>query len=231
MPRGFFITFEGLDGSGKSTQIRSLAEWLENLHEGPGAPWTRGTKNSGPAPVLTRQPGGTAAGDRIRALMLDSRSAGLAPKTELALMFADRAQAIAEVIQPALDQGRIVLCDRFTDSTEAYQGGGRELGSEIVLELHRLICGDLQPDLTLMLLPPLESSLARARRRNERSLAQTGRDEGRFEREHDEFHLRVWEKYREIAVREPARVTLIEGDLGIDEVHDRVVAAVAKLVA
>jgi dTMP kinase len=231
MPRGFFITFEGLDGSGKSTQIKRLAEWLKNLHEGPGAPWTRGTKNCVPAPVLTRQPGGTAIGDRIRALTLDSRSTGLAPMTELALMFADRAQAIAEVIKPALDQGRMVLCDRFTDSTEAYQGGGRELGSEMVLELHRLICGNLQPDLTLMLLPKLESSLARARRRNERSLAQTGRDEGRFEREQDEFYLRVWEKYREIAAREPARVVLIEGDLSIDEVHDRVVAAVSKLVA
>jgi dTMP kinase len=100
-----------------------------------------------------------------------------------------------------------------------------------VLELHRLICGNLQPDLTLMLLPQLESSLARARRRNERSLAQTGRDEGRFERERDEFYLRVWEKYREIAAREPARVVLIEGDLSIDEVHDRVVKAVSKLLA
>ena len=95
--------------------------------------------------VLTRQPGGTATGDRIRALVLDSRSTGLAPMTEMALMFADRAQAIAEVIEPALAQGRIVVCDRFTDSTEAYQGGGRELGSELVLELHRLICCDLNP--------------------------------------------------------------------------------------
>jgi dTMP kinase len=231
MPRGLFITFEGLDGSGKSTQIKRLSGWLENLHEGTGAPWLRGTKNRGLIPVVTRQPGGTAAGDRIRALALDSRSTGLAPMTELALMFADRAQAIAEVIQPALDQGLIVLCDRFTDSTEAYQGGGRELGSEIVLDLHRLICGNLQPDLTLMLLPDLETSLARARRRNERSLAQSGRDEGRFEHEQDPFHQRVWEKYREIALREPGRVKLIEGDLGIDEVHDRVVAAMAKLLA
>ena len=111
------------------------------------------------APVLTRQPGGTATGDRIRALVLDSRSTALAPMAEMALMFADRAQAIAEVIQPALDAGKIVLCDRFTDSTEAYQGGGRELGSAAVLELHRLICGNLQPDLTLLLLPSLAASL------------------------------------------------------------------------
>src|ERR1700688_433913 len=103
MPRGLFITLEGLDGSGKTTQIRRLGAWL---------------KSRFPAdePVLTRQPGGTETGDRIRALVLDSRQAGLAPMTEMALMFADRAQAIAEVIRPALDQGRIVICDRFTDS-------------------------------------------------------------------------------------------------------------------
>jgi len=112
---------------------------------------------------------------------------------EMALMFADRAQAIAEVIEPALAAGQTVLCDRFTDSTEAYQGGGREIGSATVLELHRLICGDLQPDLTLLLLPSLEISLGRARRRNDRVTAQSGKDEGRFEREQDEFHRRVWE--------------------------------------
>src|SRR6516164_9967134 len=190
MPRGLFVTLEGLDGSGKTTQIRRLAAWMQKR---------------GIDPVMTRQPGGTATGDRIRALLLDSGTAPLAPMTEMALMFADRAQAIAEVIEPALGAGRMVLCDRFTDSTEAYQGGGRQLGSERVLELHRLICGDLQPDLTLLLLPSLESSLARARRRNERVAAQSGKDEGRFEGEEDEFHRRVWEKYREIAARDPDR--------------------------
>jgi dTMP kinase len=214
MPRGLFITLEGLDGSGKTTQIRRLAAWL---------------KEGEPAkdPILIRQPGGTAAGDRIRALVLDSRSAGLAPMTEMALMFADRAQAIAEVIQPALDEGRIVLCDRFTDSTEAYQGGGRQLGSGAVLELHRLVCGNLQPDLTLLLLPSLESSLVRARRRNQRAQAQTGQDENRFETEQDAFYARVWEKYREIALREPGRVVLIEGDRSIEDVHEKIVEAVA----
>jgi len=166
-------------------------------------------------------------GDRIRALVLDSRSAGLAPMTEMALMFADRAQAIAEVIQPALDEGKIVLCDRFTDSTEAYQGGGRQLGSGPVLELHRLICGNLLPDLTILLLPSLEWSLVRARRRNQRAQAQTGQDENRFETEQDGFYGRVWEKYREIALREPDRVALIEGDNSIEEVHERIVAAVS----
>jgi len=230
MPRGYFITFEGLDGSGKSTQISKLAAWMKTLLEGASALPERLEASRGIAPIVTRQPGGTATGDRIRALTLDSRSQGLAPMAEMALMFADRAQAIAEVIHPALDSGRIVLCDRFTDSTEAYQGGGRELGSAIVLDLHRLLCGNLQPDLTLLLLPPLEASLARARRRNDRVRAQTGRDEGRFELEQDAFHRRVWEMYREIALRHPARVVLIEGELNVDEVHARVVTAVSKLL-
>jgi dTMP kinase len=215
MPRGLFITLEGLDGSGKTTQIKRLASWLKQ-------------RNPAEDPVLTRQPGGTETGDRIRALVLDSRSIGLAPMTEMALMFADRAQAIAEVIQPALDAGKIVLCDRFTDSTEAYQGGGRELGSAPVLELHRLVCGNLKPDLTLLLLPSLEFSLSRARRRNLHVEANTGLNETRFEQEQDAFFTRVWQKYREIAAREPARVVLIEGDLSIDEVHEQIVAAMAE---
>jgi dTMP kinase len=214
MPRGLFITLEGLDGSGKTTQIRRLAAWF---------------KSRFPAdePVLTRQPGGTETGNRIRALVLDSRQTGLAPMTEMVLMFADRAQAIAEVIQPALDQGKFVVCDRFTDSTEAYQGGGRQLGSQPVLELHRLVCNNLQPDLTLLLLPSLEVSLERARRRNQRATDQDGPDESRFEAEQDAFYRRVWEKYRQIAAREPGRVVLIEGDLSIDDVHEKIVEALA----
>jgi dTMP kinase len=213
MPRGLFITLEGLDGSGKTTQIKRLAAWMQK----------RGIDS-----VVTRQPGGTATGDRIRSLLLDSGSTHLDPMTEMALMFADRAQAIAEVIEPALAAGRVVLCDRFTDSTEAYQGGGRELGSERVLELHRFICGGLQPDLTLLLLPPLQSSLTRARHRNERTIAQTGQDENRFEQEQAEFFRRVWEKYREIARRESARIVLIEGNLSVDEVHEQIVEAVSE---
>jgi dTMP kinase len=215
MPRGRFITLEGLDGSGKTTQLKRLAAWMEK----------RGIR-----PVVTRQPGGTATGDRIRELLLDSRSTTLAPLAEMALMFADRAQVIAEVIEPALAAGRTVLCDRFTDSTEAYQGGGRELGSEPVLEMHRVICGALQPDLTLLLLPSLKASLERARRRNDRSVAQSGKDEGRFEREQDAFYRRVWEKYQEIARRDAHRVICIEGDLTIDEVHEQITEAVAMRI-
>ena len=215
MPRGFFITFEGLDGSGKTTQLKRLTSWMQK----------RGVN-----PVVTRQPGGTVTGDRIRELLLDSRSASLAPLAEMAMMFADRAQAIAEVIEPALSRGRTVLCDRFTDSTEAYQGGGRELGSAPVLEMHRVICRGLQPDLTLLLLPSLEASLERARRRNDRVAAQSGKDEGRFESEQEAFYSRVWTKYREIARRDAHRVVCIEGDLAIDEVHEQVVEAVAMRI-
>jgi dTMP kinase len=223
MPRGLIITLEGLDGSGKTTQIGRLATWLENRSSD-----QRDANSRGQSVVLTRQPGGTPTGDRIREILLDARSKGLAPMTEMALMFADRAQCIAEVIEPALAEGKIVLCDRFTDSTEAYQGGGRQLGSQVVLDLHRLICGNLQPDLTLLLLPGFEASLARARRRNTRAEEQTGKNEGRFESEQDEFFRRVWEKYREIAAREPNRVVLIEGDLTIDEVHEQIVKSVAE---
>jgi len=213
MPRGVFITLEGLDGSGKTTQIRRLALWMQKRSLDP---------------VVTRQPGGTPTGDRIRALLLDSGATPVTPLAELALMFADRAQAIVEVIEPALAAGKIVLCDRFTDSTEAYQGGGRELGSETVLEMHRLICGGLHPDLTLLLLPSLQASLDRARHRNQRTSAQTGQDEGRFEQEKESFYRRVWQKYRDIAAREPERVVLIEGNLTIDEVHEQIVEAVSE---
>jgi dTMP kinase len=210
--RGFFLTFEGLDGSGKTTQIKRLTAWLaaQNLPH-----------------LVTRQPGGTATGDRIRALLLDSKSAALSPRTELAMMFADRAQSIQEIIAPALAAGQIVLCDRFTDSTEAYQGGGRELGSQIVLELHRLLCGNLQPNLTILLLPDLKAALARARRRNTNETEATGKDESRFERERNSFFQRVHLKYLEIAAREPSRVVPIAGKLSIEQVHRQIVDALS----
>jgi len=211
MPRGFFITFEGLDGSGKSTQLRRLKEWLQN---------------NGLAVTATRQPGGTRVGDRIRGLLLDSRTDSLSSFAELGLMFSDRAQSIAEVIEPALEAGRIVLCDRFTDSSEAYQGGGRQLGSQIVRDLHASLCRGLQPDLTVLLLPDFDRSLARARQRNQRTTAATGSDENRFEKESTAFYRRVFDKYQEIAAREPLRVVAIDSDGSIDEVHQRVVQVV-----
>jgi dTMP kinase len=210
MSRGFFVTFEGLDGSGKSTQLRRLAQWL---------------MAQGRRVTVTRQPGGTGLGDRIRALLLDSRTEVVAPRAELGLMFSDRAQNIAEIIRPALDRGDVVLCDRYTDSTEAYQGGGRQLGTEIVLQLHAAMCRDLWPDLTVLLLPDFERSLDRARNRNARNI-QKGQDESRFEREGELFYRRVYDKYREIAVRDADRVVVIEGDDGVEEVHQRIIEIV-----
>ena len=216
MPRGYFITFEGLDGSGKTTQLRRLAATLEA---------------EGHTVVTLRQPGGTPLGDRIRAILLDSRSEAalgpIAPAAELALMFADRAQSIAEVILPALAAGSIVLCDRYTDSSEAYQGGGRQLGSPRVLAMHAAACDNLQPDLTILLLPSLESSLKRAPRRNQRHVERQGTDENRFEREPDDFYRRIYEKYEEIAAREPRRVITIRDDASIEEIH----GCIKKIVA
>ena len=221
MARGFFITFEGLDGSGKTTQLRRLATYLTT---------------AGHTVVTLRQPGSTSLGDRIRAILLDSRSetalGPVDPIAELTLMFADRAQSIAEIIQPALAAGAIVLCDRFTDSSEAYQGGGRQLGAERVLALHAAVCDNLQPDLTLLLLPSLQTSLNRARRRNERSLATTGTDENRFERESDEFYTRIHAAYLAIAVRAPDRVLTLTDDSSIDIIELQIRAAVeARLAA
>src|SRR6202044_2860353 len=211
MPRGYFITFEGLDGSGKTTQIRRLTATLEA---------------EGHKVVGLRQPGGTALGDRIRSILLDSKSKAtfgpIAPAAEMALMFADRAQSIAEVILPALAAGSIILCDRYTDSSEAYQGGGRQLGSERILAMHAAACDNLQPDLTILLLPSLESSLKRARRRNQRHAEKQGADENRFERESDDFYRRIYEKYEEIAAREPQRVVAIRDDATLDEIQGRI---------
>src|SRR5271154_1722895 len=216
MPHGFFITFEGLDGSGKTTQLRRLAASLEA---------------EGHKVVPLRQPGGTALGDRIRSVLLDSKSEAtigqIAPAAEMALMFADRAQSIAEVILPALAAGSIVLCDRYTDSSEAYQGGGRQLGSKRILAMHAAACDNLQPDLTILLLPSLESSLHRARRRNQRHVERQGTDENRFERESNDFYRRIYEKYEEIAAREPHRVIPIRDDASIDEIQ----TSIQKIVA
>jgi len=212
MSRGFFITFEGLDGSGKSTQLRLLAKALQAR---------------GRAVTTTRQPGGTELGDQVRALLLNSKTQYVAPLAEMALMFADRAQSIHQIIQPALAKGQIVLCDRFTDSTEAYQGGGRSLGSERVLAMHRAVCGDLWPDLTLLLLPDLDASLARARRRNVRQQTQAA-DENRFEAEERAFYERVFSQYREIAARDVLRVVTIADDAPIDAIEKRIVKIVEE---
>ncbi len=180
--------------------------------------------------VETREPGGTPTGEKIRKVLLDSGTAGLSPMAEMALMFASRAQHIAEVIEPALAAGSVVLCDRFTDSTEAYQGSGRKLGSAAVLELHRVLCGDLQPDLTLLLDSNPHTSVSRARRRNKHAAKTASRshDENRFEQETRAFFARVREGYIAIAKREPGRVAVIDARGTPGQTHQKIVEAVHR---
>jgi dTMP kinase len=209
-PRGKFITLEGLDGSGKSTQLEKLAAVLraERL------------------PVLvTREPGGTRTGEKIRHLLLDRGASELVPLAELALMFASRVQHLEEVIQPALGQGKIVLCDRFTDSSEAYQGGGRKLGSALVLQLHGMLCEGFEPDLTILMDSDVATSVDRARRRN-RSRPAEKNDESRFEQENRAFFERVRDAYLAIARREPQRVAIVDARGSADETHERIVQVV-----
>jgi dTMP kinase len=147
------------------------------------------------------------------------------------LMFASRAQHIAEVIQPALAEGRIVLCDRFTDSTEAYQGGGRRLGSQPVLTLHHVLCGDLQPDLTILMDSDVAASVKRARRRNKTHSARNGRgksDENRFEQESRAFFGRVRSAYMAIAAREPLRVVIVDARGPAQETHAKITEIVRR---
>jgi dTMP kinase len=209
---GRFITFEGLDGCGKSTHLERLAVYL---------------REQGLEVLTTREPGGTEIGERVRAVLLDSRTQGLAPLTELALMFASRTQQIAEVILPAVNRGAWVLCDRYTDSSEAYQGAGRQLGADAVLTLHRVLCLGLQPELTLLLDNDVSASVARARRRNLAATAGEA-DENRFEQENRAFFERVHEQFLAIGRREPQRVVMIDARRPVEDVHQDVVAAVRR---
>ena len=213
--RGKFITFEGLDGTGKSTQIEKLAKALQ----------ARAL-----SVVVTREPGGTETGEKIRHLLLNSGTTGLSPMAEMALMFASRAQHIREIIEPAVAEGKIVLCDRFTDSTEAYQGAGRKLGSKAVLELHRILCGDLQPDLTILMDSDVARSVERARRRNQRSSqhGRTQKDENRFEQENRSFFMRVRNGYLAIARREPERMEVIDARGTPSQTHSKILELVAR---
>ena len=208
--RGVFITFEGLDGCGKSTQMEKLAQAL---------------RAEGHDVVTTREPGGTPTGEKIRAVLLDSGTRQLSPFAELALMFAARAQHIEEVIVPALEAGKVVLSDRFTDSSEAYQGGGRQLGSDAVLALHELLCGGLQPEMTILMDSDVAASVARARRRNVAASA-NGQDENRFERESSAFFGRVHAAYHVIAKREPERIVTVNARRAIGQVHTEILSAV-----
>lgn len=212
-PRGKFITFEGLDGSGKSTQLGKLA---------------RALRARGIAVTVTREPGGTAMGEKIREIILHSATTGLSPFTEMALMFAARTQHLHEVILPALAEGHVVLCDRFTDSTEAYQGGGRKLGTKPVLALHQVLCAGLQPDLTILLDNDANTTVDRARRRNRAHKGRQMKDEGRFEQESRAFFGRVRHAYLAIAAREPHRMQVINARGTPGETHAAIMELVKK---
>jgi dTMP kinase len=207
--RGKFISFEGLDGSGKSTQISHLASALRRL---------------GIEVVLTREPGGTPLGETIRALLLDVKNKGMHSTTELSLMFASRAELVARVIEPALERGEWVLCDRFVDSSEAYQGGGRGLGSDIVLVMQQALLGGRTPDLTILLDHDIAESVSRARAR---SLETEGK-ESRFENEGHYFFKRVQETFRQIAARDKQRVFLTNARRPIHVIHEEIVAEVSR---
>jgi len=207
--RGRFITFEGLDGSGKSTQMELLAARL---------------RAAGHCVFESAEPGGTPIGKQIRRVLLDSANRDLCPTAEMLLMFAARAQNVEQWILPALAEGKIVLSDRFTDSTLAYQGVARGLGIEAVLEVDRIACRGLVPDLTLCIdIDPL-MGLTRAHARN--------RDASNMETRLDEqdvaFYRKVREGYRQIASDEPRRVRLIDGERAVEEIAEDVWRAVAE---
>ena len=206
-----FFTFEGMDGSGKTTQMHRLAARL---------------RACGRAVIETAEPGGTAIGRKIRQILLDAANQELSPTAELLLYFASRAQNVDELILPALSRGDIVLADRFTDSSLAYQGCGRGLGAETVLALDRIACRGLVPDLTILLDIDVETSLARARVRNStRSAGETRMDEQALG-----FHRKVHEAYRMLAAREPARVHVVDGRASMDEIEQVIWALVSSHV-
>lgn len=207
--RGLFVTFEGMDGCGKTTQFRLLGQWL---------------RDRGKQVVETVEPGGTAIGQQIRRILLDPASADLQPRAELLLYFASRAQNVDQVIRPALETGRIVLCDRFTDSTLVYQGCGRGLDTAAVKDLDRIACQGLKPDITFLIDIDLETSLMRARRRNER----TGKSESRIDEEGVAFHERVRQGYLALAKSDPDRIVLIEGRAPIALVAQRIQEALEQ---
>jgi len=191
--RGIFITLEGIDGTGKSTQFRLLVEALRRRK----------------LPVrATREPGGTQTGEQVREILLASRTGKLAPLAELALMYAARAQHLGEVVRPALEHGEIVVSDRYNDSSYAYQGYGRKLGVEVVRAFDRIVCGATQPDLTIMLDLSPRVALGRAQGRETRRRSR----HGRFEDQGLAFHQRVRRGYLEIARRQPRRVKVVRAD-------------------
>ncbi len=208
MNRGRFITLEGGEGAGKTT----AAAWVEA--------WLTGR---GRRVVRSREPGGTPAAEKVRGLLLDPETGDLEPMTEVLLMFAARAENLARIIRPALARGEDVLCDRFTDASRAYQGGGRRLGIQVVNRLAALVHPDLQPDLTLLLDVPVSVGMRR--------VAGRGGDADRFERLKSEFLERVRAAYLTQARMEPDRIVVIDASLEMDQVKAQVIEALERRLA
>ncbi len=201
---GTFITFEGIDGSGKSTQLRLLGNFL---------------KANGCDALLTREPGGTQLGLRLRAALLDAAEE-VDPLTELLVFAADRAQHVRRLVRPALDAGRLVISDRYADATVAYQGAGRGFSTELISQIVQLATEGLKPDLTLLFDLTIEESTGRtARRSTGKSTTRITRD--RLDIEHDDFHARVRDAYLQIALAEPERVKLIDTSGPVEQTQTR----------
>ena len=199
-----FITLEGIEGVGKTSNLLFIKELLEQ---------------SGQDCVVTREPGGTDLGEELRGLLLSHSDENMSPDTELLMMFAARAEHLSKVILPALDSGQTVLCDRFTEATYAYQGGGRQLGMNKISELEGWVQGDLRPDLTIILDAPVEIGRTRAGKRSEPD---------RIEKEQDDFFQRVREAYIELANLHPQRMCLIDASLTLPEVQQQIRAKLVE---
>lgn len=209
---GVFITFEGIEGCGKTTQIALLADLLRQRQI---------------PVVVTREPGGCAIADKIRAILLDSTNSAITSECELLLYAAARAQHISEVVKPALEQGKIVLCDRFCDATIAYQGYGRMLDVATIDWLNEYSCQGIYPQLTLLLDLDVTTGLTRARQRNSNDYIL---DEDRFEAESMQFHQRIRDAYLNLSNAQPQRIKIIDATGNQDSVFARIVNAINPLM-
>ncbi|MEA3466520.1 MAG: dTMP kinase [Thermodesulfobacteriota bacterium] len=209
---GFFITFEGIEGCGKTTQISQLATALRQQQLDV---------------IVTREPGGCQISDKIRSILLDPGNKAIAPETELLLYAAARAQHIAQVIRPALQLGKIVLCDRFCDATLAYQGYGRKLEISVIEQLNNYACQGIEPALTLLLDFPVEIGLDRARSRNAQNHCQ---NEDRFEQESLAFHQRIRDAYLRLSNDQPQRIKVIDANGDYDTVFKRIIDTTIPLL-
>lgn len=206
MRRGIFITLEGGEGAGKSTNQAFVRNWLER---------------AGREVVVTREPGGTELGERVREILLHGRELHISAESEMLLMFAARAEHIARVIRPALDAGKIVLCDRFTDATYAYQGGGRGIPATRIAAIENWVQGDLRPDLTLLFDVPVEDGRRRAGQRSAPD---------RFEQESNEFFARVHASYLARAASEPGRIRIIDASQSLEMVEQQISTVLKEVV-